>query len=77
MRRAAFEPGLSHTDAISYTAITLSIYLLSAFNSASTAIMALGLLASSFAQVQNEQVWFLDSIIAISIAFVLFVYGSR
>jgi divalent metal cation (Fe/Co/Zn/Cd) transporter len=51
--------------------------LVSAFNSAATAFMALGLLASTFAQRQNDQVWFLDSIIAISIAFVIFVYGLR
>ncbi|XP_046860555.1 transmembrane protein 163-like isoform X2 [Xenia sp. Carnegie-2017] len=48
-----------------------------AFNSATTSIMALGLLASTFAQHQNEQVWFLDSIIAIVIALVIFVYGLR
>ncbi|XP_028393128.1 transmembrane protein 163-like [Dendronephthya gigantea] len=48
-----------------------------AFNSSTTAFMALGLLASTFAQRQNDQVWFLDSIIAISIAFVIFVYGLR
>lgn len=48
-----------------------------AFNSTAGAVIAFGMIISSVVYEQSSGIWFLDAIIALCIAFVLFVFGMR